>query len=81
MSDARPGPYPRLTAAAVERAKTRLGISKLERLGDALGFSYAGFHRVRQGQLNIRYSHALRVARQIGWPLSKTFELPGGPDA
>lgn len=79
MSDTARGPYPRLSAAAVERAKTKLGITELDSLGTALGFSRPGFWRARQGLLDIRYSHALRIANRIGWPVSRVFE--DGDDA
>lgn len=75
------GPYPRLTPAAVDRAKTRLGITELDSLGTALGFSRMGFWRARFGQFDIRYSHALRVARRIGWSIDRCFDLPEGRDA
>ncbi len=74
VADTADGPYPRLTAAAVERAKTRLNIIDIDALGQELGFSRQSFWRVRRGQLDIRLSHALRVANAIGWPLHRVFE-------
>jgi hypothetical protein len=79
MTDTDIGPYPRLTAAAVERAKTRLNISDIDALGQELGFSRQSFWRVRRGQYDIRLSHAWKVAERIGWPLHRVFE--GGPHA
>lgn len=73
-SDTTIGPYPRLTAAAVERAKSRLKISDLDALARTLGFSRQTFWRVRNGQYDVRLSEALRVSRQCGLPLHKTFE-------
>lgn len=71
------GPYPRLNPAAVDRAKTRLGITEIGSLGTALGFSRMGFWRVRYGQFDISYSHVLRVAAQLGWTVDRCFDLPG----
>jgi hypothetical protein len=82
VSDAARGPYPRLTPTAVERAKAKLGISDLDTLATALGFSSMGFYRARVGLFDIRYSHALRVAKQLGWPLARVFDnIAGGSDA
>lgn len=80
MGDTAKGPYPRLSPAAVERAKTRLGITELDSLGTALGFSRPGFWRVRRGLFDIRYSHALRIAGRLGWPVHEVFET-GDADA
>jgi len=78
-ADTADGPFPRLTTAAIERAKGRLGVTDIESLGAALGFSRMNFWRVRRGLYDIRYSHAKRVADQCGLPLTETFE--GGRDA
>jgi hypothetical protein len=78
-SDAGRGPYPRLTPAAVERAKDRLGINDLATLGAALGFSRQTFWRARGGDHDISYSHAKRIAKRLGMPLDEVFE--GGRDA
>lgn len=78
-SDTAPRLYPRLTAAAVERAKIRLNITDIDALARRLGFSRQSFWRVRRGQYDIRLSHALRVAGVIGWPLHRVFE--GEPHA
>jgi hypothetical protein len=74
MVDTATVPYPRLTAAAVERAKIRLNTSDIDALGQRLGFSRQSFWRVRRGQYDIRLSHALRVSDAIGWPLHRVFE-------
>jgi hypothetical protein len=37
------------------------------------------FWRVRVGTYDIRYSHALRIAKKLEWPLTRVFE--GGNDA
>lgn len=74
MSDTARGPYPRLTPAAVERAKTVTGISDIDALGRELGFSRMTFWRARHGLYDIRLGHALRIARKIGWPLHRVFE-------
>jgi len=79
VADTATGPYPRLSTAAVERAKTRLNISDIDALGQELGFSRQSFWRVRRGQFDIRLSHALKVADRIGLPLHRVFE--GGPCA
>jgi DNA-binding XRE family transcriptional regulator len=79
MTDTAVGPYPQLTARAVERAKSRLGITDLEELASALGFSRQSFWRVRRGEYDIRLSHALTIANRIGLPLHKVFQ--GGPHA
>jgi hypothetical protein len=80
VSDTDPGPYPRLTPAAVERAKVRLGIRDLKTLGTALGFNgRMTFYRARNGNYDIPYSHAQRIARQIGMTVEQAFD--GGCDA
>jgi hypothetical protein len=79
VRDVARGTYPRLSQAAVERAKSRLGISDLTSLAVALEFSQMNFWRVRVGTYDIRYSHALRVAKKLEWPLTRVFE--GGQDA
>lgn len=80
MADTANGPYPRLTDAAVERAKTRLGISELDALWKELGFSSRqSFWRARRGQYDIRLSHAWKVQHLISWPMHRIFE--GGPHA
>lgn len=73
------GPYPRLGADAVERAKTRLGITDIGALGQHLGFSRMGFFRVRRGEQDVRLSHAFKIADQLDWPLDLIFER--GTDA
>lgn len=74
MSDTARGPYPRLTPAAVELAKTRLGITNLKRLGEALGFTgRMTFYRLRHGEYDISYAQALHIADLIGLPLNEVF--------
>jgi hypothetical protein len=73
-NDASDGPYPRITDAAIERAKTRLGIDDTGTLGIALGFSRQSFWRLRRGQLDVRYSDVLRVADKLGWAPARVFE-------
>jgi predicted transcriptional regulator len=73
-TDTKRGAYPRLTPAAIERAKTVLNISDLDSLGEALGFSRPGFWRARHGHYDPRLSHARRIARQLGMPLNEVFE-------
>jgi hypothetical protein len=74
------GPFPRLSATAIERAKERLGISDLTSLGAALGFKgRMTFWRARRGDYDISYAHAQRIARQLGMPLNDVFE--GGSNA
>jgi hypothetical protein len=68
------GTYPRLSPAAIKRAKSLLGTRNLGRLADELGFSRMNFWRVRHGLFDIRYSHALRVAERLGWPVECVFE-------
>lgn len=73
------GPHPRLTSAAIERAKTSLGITDLDSIGAALGFSRMNFWRARRGDYDPRLSHARRIARQLGMPLDDVFD--GGRNA
>ena len=75
------GPYPRLTPAAVERAKTKLGTSEINALGAKLGFSEMTFYRLRVGLFDIRYSDALRVAAELNWPVARCFDNLGGRNA
>jgi hypothetical protein len=75
------GDFPRLTPAAVDRAMTRLSVSTIAGLQVRLGFSDMTFWRVRRGMYDIPYSHALRISRLIGWPLSRCFDNVGGTDA
>jgi hypothetical protein len=80
MADTASGPYPRLTPAAIERAKTVLGIADLTTLGAALGFNgRMTFYRARRGDYDISYAHAKRIADQLGMPLDQAFD--GGTDA
>lgn len=74
VGDTATGPYPRLSPAAIERAKTVTGISDIDSLGTELGFSRMNFWRARCGKHDIRYSHAKRIADQLGMPLDKVFE-------
>lgn len=77
--DTQLGSYPLLRGAAVERAKTKLGIEDLNTLAGALGFSRQSFWRVRRGEFDIPLSHSLRIARLLGWPLGRCFDnLDGG---
>lgn len=77
-NDAATGSYLQLTPAAVERAKTTLGVDNVDDLWQGLGFSSRmTFWRARRGQYDIRLSHALKVAETIGWPLSKVFQEAG----
>lgn len=78
-TDGARGTFPRLTPAAVDRAMAKLGITTIAGLQTRLGFSDMTFWRVRQGLYDIPYSHALRIARQLGWPLGRCFDnLDGG---
>jgi hypothetical protein len=79
VSDTARGPYPRLSPAAVERAKTKLDVAELDTIATALGFSRMNFWRVRHGLFDIRYSHALRVAQLLDMPIDEVFD--GGRDA
>jgi hypothetical protein len=78
-ADTPEGPFPRFSSAAIERAQALLGISDLDSLGSALGFSRMNFWRARVGKHDIRYSHARRIADQLGMPLDEIFD--GGTDA
>jgi hypothetical protein len=73
------GPYPRPSAAAIERAKTLFGITDIEKLGAALGYSRAGWWRARVGLNDPRLSDARRIARRLQMPLDDVF--PGGTNA
>lgn len=79
MSDTADGPYPRFSPAAIERAKTVLGITDMDSIGDALGFSRMNFWRARCGKHDPRLSHARRIADQLGMSLDQVFD--GGTDA
>jgi hypothetical protein len=80
VADTPTGPYPRLSPAAVERAKIQLGITDLATLGTALGFNgRMTFWRARRGEYDIPLSHASRLARQLGMPLDQLFD--GGSNA
>jgi DNA-binding XRE family transcriptional regulator len=79
VTDTPDGPHPRFTSTAIERAKTVLGITDLDGLGAALGFSRMNFWRARRGDYDPRLSHARRIARQLGMPLDQVFD--GGSNA
>jgi hypothetical protein len=79
ITDTIRGPHPRFTAAAIERAKTIFGITDLDSIGAALGFSRMNFWRARRGDYDPRLSHALRIAERLDMPLKVIFE--GGRDA
>jgi hypothetical protein len=80
VGDTASGPYPRLSRAAIKRAKERLGISDLTGLSAALGFNgRMTFWRARHGKYDISYAHAQRIARQLDMPIGDVFE--GGSDA
>ena len=73
----RTGPYRRLTDAAIERAKNRLGARGVDDLATKLGFgNRMVLWRVRHGLYDIPLSRADAIAKQLGWPLSKVFEEP-----
>lgn len=76
VADTAIGPYPRLLPAAVEHAKTLLGISDIDALGEELGFSRQSFWRLRNGKHDVRLSQALKVAEAIDLPLHLTFDIP-----
>lgn len=73
-TDTAPGPHPRFTTAAIERAKTSLGITDLDSIGAALGFSRMNFWRARRGDYDPRLSHARRIANQLDMPLDDVFD-------
>jgi hypothetical protein len=69
----------RLTAAALEHAKSHLGVGSVDDLWQRLGFSSRmTFWRARRGLYDIRLSHALAIAELLDWRLSEVFE---GPEA
>ena len=67
------GPYPRFSPAAIERAKEVLGIDDVDKVGIALGYSRAGFYRVRAGISDPRLSDARRVSRRLDMPIDQVF--------
>jgi hypothetical protein len=76
-TDARPGPYMRLTDEALERAKARLGIDGVDELSKALGFANrACLWRARHGKSDVRLGHAVAIAQKLEWPLSRVFKGP-----
>lgn len=77
--DAPQGPHPRFSAAAIERAKDLLGITDIDKIGHALGYSRAGFYRARVGLTDPRLSDARRIARRLKMPVDEVFE--GGRNA
>jgi DNA-binding XRE family transcriptional regulator len=64
----------RITPAAVERAKTRLGVGQIDDLAERLGFSRQTFWRLRRGEYDIRMSEARATAALVGWPIERVFE-------
>lgn len=77
----RTGPYRRLTDAAVERAKTRLGARGVDDLATKLGLgNRMVLWRARHGFYDIPLSRADAIAKLVGWPLSKVFTEPN-PEA
>jgi DNA-binding XRE family transcriptional regulator len=64
----------RLTDAAVERLKQRLGVDEIEDLADRLGFSRQTFWRLRKGEYDIRLSRARYVASVAGMTVQQVFE-------
>ena len=79
--DTESGPHPRLTPAAIERAKEELGVEAVDDLWQKLGFSSRmTFWRARRGRYDIRLGHALTIADKLGWPLPQVFDNgePGG---
>lgn len=74
-SDTASGPYMRLSAAAVEHAKTKLGVDGVDDLCRELGFtSRQTFWRARRGHYDVRLSHAYAIAERLSWPISRVFE-------
>lgn len=63
-----------LTHAAVEQAKRRLKTNSIHTLADRLGYTRQTFWRLRTGDYDIPLAEALHLAKQIGWPLDRTFE-------
>lgn len=67
-------PRLKLTNAAIERAKRKLGVDTIDQLADRLGFSRQTFWRLRKGEYDIRLSEATAIAEQIDWPITRAFE-------
>ncbi len=79
-ADTPQGVHPRLTDAAIERAKTLLNVQDIDGLAKALGFSNrATLWRARNGKTPIRLTDARRISRLVNLPLEQAFE--GGDDA
>jgi hypothetical protein len=57
-----------------------LGITDIEKLGIALGYSRAGWWRARVGLNDPRLSDARRIARRLGCPSDDVFEAAPMPD-
>lgn len=64
----------RLTDAAVDRLKQRVGVREIEDLADRLGFSRQTFWRLRTGEYDIRLSRARQIAAIAEMPLNCAFE-------
>ncbi|GLW32239.1 hypothetical protein Areg01_51780 [Actinoplanes regularis] len=72
--------HPRLSDAAIERAKTVLNIPDVDGIATALGFSNrATLWRARTGKSPIRLAHARQISQTIDMPLDEVFE--DGTDA
>lgn len=67
-------PRYRLTREAAERARTRLGLRRLDNLATHLGISRRSFFRLLEGTYPISLNRAATLAEEIGWPLGRVFE-------
>lgn len=67
-------PRLKLTDAAVERAKRKLGVDTIDEVRLRFGFSRQTFWRLRRGEYDIRLSEATSIAERINWPIDRAFE-------
>ncbi|WP_341720017.1 helix-turn-helix transcriptional regulator [Micromonospora sp. FIMYZ51] len=67
-------PRYRLTRAAAERARRKLGLRRLDSLATHLGISRSSFFRLLAGTYPISLNQAAAFADEIGWPITRVFE-------
>lgn len=64
----------RLTKAAAERAKSKLGLRRYDDIATVMGLSRRSFYRLLEGTYSISLADAVAFCEQIGWPVTRAFE-------
>lgn len=64
----------KLTKAAAERAKAKLGLRRYDDVAKVMGLSRRSFYRLLEGTYSISLADAVAFCEQIGWPVTRAFE-------